>query len=240
MEGNLVTGTLTKYGNPTKASTLGLGRGDLIEYRGIPGHYAIVVLDHSQIAYDGDCVVYEQITDGAKLFYKALKENVESIVGRAESKLGEEKYNAFFNNCETFAKWAFTGEKHDSERARAFWTGGSAGVGAAGVCASGVALVTSKVAGFWGFLGYTTTTFSFVAAAPYVLGAGLGGAVLYSFGKKVYDFTESKWKIKCKKCLKSKKNKKQFSLSKFKDIKKILLYKKIFNLWFFFFFFFLY
>ncbi|MBT9311118.1 lecithin retinol acyltransferase family protein [Leptothoe kymatousa] len=32
------------------------------------------------------------------------------IIGRAESRLGEQRYNLFFNNCEHFATWCTTGQ----------------------------------------------------------------------------------------------------------------------------------
>ena len=58
------------------------------------------------------------------------------VVGRAESRLGENAYGLFDNNCEHFATWCKTGV-HASEQVK---NAGAVGVGASG---SGAAVAGS-------------------------------------------------------------------------------------------------
>lgn len=74
--------------------------------------------------YDGDKGVYEyndsivrrvslsDFADGGKV-YKVKEKTIysaEMIIGRASSRLGEQKYNVIYNNCQNFATWCRLGD----------------------------------------------------------------------------------------------------------------------------------
>ncbi|MEC4815347.1 MAG: lecithin retinol acyltransferase family protein [Scytonema sp. PMC 1069.18] len=66
------------------------------------------------------------------------------VVERAKSKLSEEAYNVFFNNCEHFAYFCKTG-KHESEQLKKLRAIGS-GVVAGSIVSAGTKLATQEVA----------------------------------------------------------------------------------------------
>ncbi len=77
-----------------------------------------------------------EFTSGKQIFVKQYEtfELSDIVILRAESRLNENNYNLFFNNCEHFATWCKTG-KHESEQVnRAAKVAASvAGIGAAKV-----------------------------------------------------------------------------------------------------------
>ncbi len=91
-----------------------------------------------------------EFASGKQIFVKKYDNSdlPDIILLRAESRLGENKYDLFFNNCEHFASWCKTG-KHESEQVnRAAAVIGSAagmGVGVAGVNAMNTVNVTYMV-----------------------------------------------------------------------------------------------
>lgn len=72
-------------------------------------------------------------TSGKKVFVRQSRiyDDPDIVIKRAESRLGENKYDLLFNNCEHFATWSKTG-KHQSEQVNraAAATGSTAGIGA--------------------------------------------------------------------------------------------------------------
>jgi hypothetical protein len=73
------------------------------------------------------------------------------VIQRAKSRLGETKYDLFFNNCEHFATWCKTG-LHDSEQVRnaGATIGGASGSGAAVAAGLGVVGATGAAVGLSG------------------------------------------------------------------------------------------
>eukprot|EP00927_Polykrikos_kofoidii_P062762 TRINITY_DN57566_c0_g1_i1.p1 TRINITY_DN57566_c0_g1~~TRINITY_DN57566_c0_g1_i1.p1 ORF type:complete len:198 (-),score=34.53 TRINITY_DN57566_c0_g1_i1:65-658(-) len=153
-------------------------RGDIIFYgNGVCLHYAVVVNDDEAIGYDGESVVVESIREGSSLDRRPPRDSAHDVASRAESRLGEAKYNLLFNNCETFADWCYTGEAGSSGQAATATTiAGTISFAGSAIC-TGLALETVSVGGFWGLLGYTTTT---IAVGPLALAASVGGVA--SFG----------------------------------------------------------
>lgn len=97
-------------------------------------HFAVVVNEISAIAYDGNEIRYEPITDEAKLHLTPRdEEHAAQIVSRAKSRLGEQEYSVVFNNCEHFATWCYNGDETlaTSGQMAAAWGGGGAVVGVA-------------------------------------------------------------------------------------------------------------
>ena len=62
-------------------------------------------------------------------------------VDRARTKLKEEKYNIFWNNCESFVNWAITGENQTNQGRAALVGGTLLGVAAVGAAVFGILTV---------------------------------------------------------------------------------------------------
>lgn len=111
-------------------STL-LAGSHLIVGRGIYTHHGIYVGHDQVIHYSGmasgiskGCVELtslEVFSQGKTIKVKTYRKSPftgPQICERAKSKIGENRYNILFNNCEHFATWCVTG-KHSSEQANA-------------------------------------------------------------------------------------------------------------------------
>ncbi len=59
-------------------------------------------------------------------------------VERAQTKLGEAKYNIFFNNCESFVNWAITDKAHTNQGDIALGAGIVLTVGVVGAAVAGL------------------------------------------------------------------------------------------------------
>ncbi|NEN88940.1 MAG: NC domain-containing protein [Okeania sp. SIO3H1] len=59
----------------------------------------------------------EYFTDRRKVYVKRypVRYIADTVIQRAESRLGERKYNIVFNNCEHFATWCITGVSHSQQ-----------------------------------------------------------------------------------------------------------------------------
>lgn len=59
----------------------------------------------------------EYFTDRRTVYVKRypVRYIAETVIQRAESRLGERKYNIVFNNCEHFATWCITGVSHSQQ-----------------------------------------------------------------------------------------------------------------------------
>ncbi len=95
-------------------------------------HHGIYIGDNMVIHYAGlsegikkDCIskvsVQEFVGSGTLSIYKhedLLFSNrlpAKEIVERAESRIGENRYNLLWNNCETFANWCTHGDEYSSQ-----------------------------------------------------------------------------------------------------------------------------
>ncbi|NES68563.1 MAG: NC domain-containing protein [Okeania sp. SIO2D1] len=106
-----------------------MARGEQIytlrEFLNIDGVY-----EHHGIDYgDGTVIHYrkgtetiertskEYFTDRRKVYVKRypVRYIADTVIQRAESRLGERKYNIVFNNCEHFATWCITGVSHSQQ-----------------------------------------------------------------------------------------------------------------------------
>lgn len=77
------------------------------------------------------------------IHHKDSKYSRKEIVDRAYSKIGENKYNLAFNNCEHLVNWCITGKKKSDQTKGVTAVGGLAGTG--GGTATAIA-ITSKAA----------------------------------------------------------------------------------------------
>ncbi len=110
-----------------------MARGDQIYvYReffkldGVYEHHGIDCGDGSVIHYRKPSEVVERtsvgtFTRGQKVYVRRypVRYIADTAIQRAESRLGEQKYNFLFNNCEHFATWCVTGVS-DSRQVREF------------------------------------------------------------------------------------------------------------------------
>lgn len=83
-----------------------------------------IVYSHHALSIDGNGVIHYQDgivkTESIESFAKGAAIHIldtprlytkDKVIARAYSKLGERKYNLFFNNCEHFVRWALNGEE---------------------------------------------------------------------------------------------------------------------------------
>jgi hypothetical protein len=134
-----------------------MGRGDhLYVHCGSFSHHGIDCGDKTVIHYDGERIAQVPISTfhaGKPYFTRAyIKcDAPELVLQRAKSRLGEKKYDVFFNNCEHFARWCKTGE-HESEQVRnaGAAAGAASGSGAAVAAGIGVVGATGAAAGLSG------------------------------------------------------------------------------------------
>ena len=112
-----------------------MARGDQIyvyrnlwNFDGLYKHYGIDCGDGTVIHYRKPSEIIERtsiatFSRGNPVYVKQYSEGFcflpETVVARAESRLGENKYNFLFNNCEHFAYWCKTGIS-DSPQIREF------------------------------------------------------------------------------------------------------------------------
>lgn len=110
-------------------------------------HHGIDCGDGMVIHYNGEKVVQTPIADfggGNHHFVKRYGQcdPNDLVVQRAKSRLGESKYNLFFNNCEHFATWCKTG-LHDSEQVRNLGAAASGASGSSAAVAAGLGVVSA-------------------------------------------------------------------------------------------------
>ena len=95
--------------NPTTKGNGGCGLLVIISYNGHPvklnGHFASVRREEELIDVDVD-ELYRYDYDPADCYPPP------EVVRRAETRLGEHRYNPLTSNCEHFARWCKTGHKH--------------------------------------------------------------------------------------------------------------------------------
>ncbi|MBZ4414682.1 lecithin retinol acyltransferase family protein [Myxococcus sp. XM-1-1-1] len=139
-------------------------RGDHIKVnRGIYSHHGILVGANEVIHYTGELASKENAvvrldpldrflsggTPELVQYGRCLSDD--EVVCRARSRMGENLYDLFENNCEHFARWCKTGERQSEQvRNAASSTAGTVGVGAAAAGSVGVVSATGVVAGLSG------------------------------------------------------------------------------------------
>lgn len=89
---------------------------EFLKMDGVYEHHGIDCGDGTVIHYRKSTETIERtskeyFTDSRKVYVKRypVRYIPDTVVKRAESKLGERKYNIIFNNCEHFATWCITG-----------------------------------------------------------------------------------------------------------------------------------
>jgi hypothetical protein len=101
---------------------------ELLNLQGVYEHHGIDCGDGSVIHYRKPSEIIERtsletFTRGNKIYVRQYPTGFsfipDIVVSRAESRLGEQKYNLLFNNCEHFATWCKTGIS-DSKQIRDF------------------------------------------------------------------------------------------------------------------------
>ncbi|WP_071515338.1 lecithin retinol acyltransferase family protein [Geitlerinema sp. PCC 9228] len=101
-----------------------MARGDHIfvdQHRGLYDHHAIDCGDGTVIEYSRIHGVrrmdLEEFRKGNPLFVKKYRDSYppDRVVQRAESRLGEKKYNIVSNNCEHFVTWCKIGQQNSEQ-----------------------------------------------------------------------------------------------------------------------------
>ncbi|ABG53215.1 conserved hypothetical protein [Trichodesmium erythraeum IMS101] len=99
---------------------------EFLNIDGVYEHHGIDYGDGTVIHYRKGTETIERtskayFTDGRKVYVKRypLRYIADTVIQRAENRLGERKYNIIFNNCEHFASWCITGVS-DSQQIKNF------------------------------------------------------------------------------------------------------------------------
>jgi len=126
-----------------------MARGDHIRVRRRGyWHHGIDCGDGTVIHYDGELfrvseaavrrVAYEAFAKGGKV--RRVKDtgayDPDTILSRAESRIGECGYSALLNNCEHFARWCVNGVKESRQVERVLYAATGLALTAAGVLAT--------------------------------------------------------------------------------------------------------
>ena len=89
---------------------------EFLNFQGVYEHHGIDCGDGTVIHYRKPSETIERtsiatFTRGGKLYLKQYQVGyiADTTISRAQSRLGEQKYNLLFNNCEHFASWCKTG-----------------------------------------------------------------------------------------------------------------------------------
>ncbi|MGB3510143.1 MAG: lecithin retinol acyltransferase family protein [Microcoleaceae cyanobacterium] len=89
---------------------------EFLKMDGVYEHHGIDCGDGTVIHYRKGTETIERtsiktFTDGRTIYVKKypVRYIADTVIQRAESRLGEQKYNIIFNNCEHFANWCITG-----------------------------------------------------------------------------------------------------------------------------------
>jgi Lecithin retinol acyltransferase len=95
---------------------------ELLNFQGVYEHHGIDCGDGTIIHYRKGTDRIEKtpraiFTDGRTVYTKHYDTSFipDVVVNRAESRLGEQRYNLLFNNCEHFATWCKTGINHSQQ-----------------------------------------------------------------------------------------------------------------------------
>ena len=95
---------------------------EFINIHGVYQHHGIDCGDGTVIHYRKGTETIERnpieyLSDGRQIYVKkySVRYIPDTTIKRAESRLGERKYNLLFNNCEHFATWAVTGVSHSQQ-----------------------------------------------------------------------------------------------------------------------------
>ena len=148
------------------------GDGTVIHFTGEPGKKSDAAVARTTMAeFALDSIVH--------LREYSEKDNAETVVERAESKLGSREYNLVTNNCEHFATWCCTGKtaSHQVRMVSSLTSSGAAAVTSLGATA-GVVSAVGAVAGVSGagVMSGLATAGSFIgggaAAGPLALALG--------------------------------------------------------------------
>jgi hypothetical protein len=143
--------------------------GWVIHYTGLTKnkHTAIIRYDRLEVFQGGGPV---RIVEYARSFSADL------IVHRAQSRIGENGYNLFGNNCEHFARWCVTGEQKSDQIQRLRAGGAGSGSGSALTAgAVGGVVAAGEAAGLAGGAGVMHG----LAATGGAVGAGVAGGLVF-------------------------------------------------------------
>ena len=95
---------------------------EFLNIDGVYEHHGIDCGDGTVIHYRKGSDTIERtsirlFTDSRKVYVKRypLRYIADTVIQRAESRLGERKYNLIFNNCEHFATWCITGINYSQQ-----------------------------------------------------------------------------------------------------------------------------
>ncbi|NEP82606.1 MAG: NC domain-containing protein [Okeania sp. SIO3B3] len=95
---------------------------EFLNIDGVYEHHGIDCGDGTVIHYRKSTETIERtskeyFTDKRKVYVKRypVRYIADTVIQRAESRLGERKYNIIFNNCEHFATWCITGVSYSQQ-----------------------------------------------------------------------------------------------------------------------------
>ena len=95
---------------------------EFLTIEGVYQHHGIDCGDGTVIHYRKPSAIIDRtsiatMAQGSKIYVKQYQTCFipEVVIRRAESRLGEQKYNLLFNNCEHFANWCKTGVNYSQQ-----------------------------------------------------------------------------------------------------------------------------
>lgn len=120
-----------------------IGNGKVIHYSGLAGGFDSGPVEVTDIS---------SFSSGNDVNLKTYKNSFppEEIVTRAMSRIGEQSYNVFNNNCEHFCLWCITGSHTSNQVDNATWVSGPSIGSMSGLAARGVVAASGSVVGLSG------------------------------------------------------------------------------------------
>ncbi|NID14503.1 lecithin retinol acyltransferase family protein [Luteibacter yeojuensis] len=163
----------------------------LVSPRSAYTHHGIYIGKNRVVHYAGWCdgpragaieeVAIEDFCSGRDFYVKkhaTPKYDGTQVIARARSRIGENHYSVWANNCEHFCEWAINDRHHSDQIDKVTGGAGTTFASAAGLAARGVVAASGSVAGLSGagiMSGLAST--GAVVGGGAVAGLGLLGAV---------------------------------------------------------------
>ena len=120
------------YADGTSCSLLTAKVVPVVLKKNTSGSLAVIKKEVQYFDIQVDNIELLQYSDGVAVY------TGDDAIDRASKKLGESKYNLFFNNCESFVNWVITEKDESPQGWAAAVAGGMTALGVIGAVAMGI------------------------------------------------------------------------------------------------------